>query len=329
MAVINLTIVESEEQIVAGIPLTITMSTNIPSSIFYTLDGSIPTLFSNIYISPILLPYDVLTVTLNIFATNGVDSSPVVTEVYGTNILNNARLSHSATTAQPNSSRPDLYPFGTNAPQPDSTFLNPGDAGINVDDPSLPIISSGYDADGYQSLLSNQEYTQDNYQIIYGARDAQGLPQIGILPPVNSIIEPEVPAPEYTSQFTQVFDPRAFVIFQDFTNADPEDLSAVNRQFFSLEDPDRARDGNAYYTSGLDAPSVSGSFLRSHYNPRDNTVTYYYLDTWTNRWIISKTKHDPKGPYDGNLSGKIVAGKGGAGARNVYEWIPYARRTLF
>lgn len=329
MTVINITITESEEQIVAGIPLIITLAVNIPSSIFYTLDGSTPTLYSAIYTDPIVLPYDVLSVVLNVFATNGVDSSPIVTETYITNMLNNTRLSHSATTAQPNSGIPDLYPYGTNAPQPDSIYLSPADAGITVDDPNLPTISSGYDADGYATLLSNQDYTQDNYQIIYNTRDAEGMPQIGILPPVNSTIEAPIPAPEQTNQFTQVFDPRAFVIFQDFTKDDSENANAVNRQFFSLEDPDRARDGNAYFTSGLDAPSVSGSFLRSHYNPRDNITTYYYLDTWTNRWIISKTKHQPKGPYDGNLSGKIVAGKGGPGAKYCYEWLPFTRRVLF
>jgi Chitobiase/beta-hexosaminidase C-terminal domain len=329
MAVINLNIIESEEQIVAGIPFTVTMSTNVPSSIFYTLDGSIPTLFSDIYTGPILLPYDVLVVILNVFATNGIDSSPVVTETYMTNMLDNVRLSHSATTDPPKSSIPDLYPFGTSSPQPNSRFLSPGDAGINVDDPSLPTISSGYDADGYQALLSNQEFNQNNYQIIYNTRDAEGQPQIGSLPPVNSTIESPVPAPEYTNQFTKMFDPRAFVIFQDFTQSNSEDLSAVNRQFFTLEDPDRARDGNAYFTSGLDAPPVSGSFLRAHHNPKDNTITYYYLDTWTNRWIISKTKYQPKGSFNGDLSGKIVAGKGGTGSRFVYEWIPYSRRVLF
>jgi len=55
-------------------------------------------------------------------ATNGVDTSPIITETYVTNMLNNARLPHSATDAQPGDNIPDLYPFGTNPLQPNGQF---------------------------------------------------------------------------------------------------------------------------------------------------------------------------------------------------------------
>lgn len=326
MAVINLTITESLEQIVAGIPKTITITSNIPSSIFYTLDGSVPTLFSNIYTGPIFIPYNKLSAILSIFATNGVDSSPIIVETYTTNILTDARLAHSATDVQANTSIPGLYPFGTNPSQPIGNFLNPGDAGFNVNDPALTTIASGFDSDGYENSFTNKPYTSENYNIVYTTRNAIGQPIVGNLPATVKI-DNEPTIPETTEQFTNLFDPRAFVIFQDFSKEDPNDPIHINRQFFTLENPERARDGNAFYTCGLDAPPVSGSFLRSHYNPRDNTITYYYLDTWTNKWIISKTPYQPTGSFNGNLSGAAFARNGGAGV--IFEWLPFARRVLF
>lgn len=328
MAVISVSITESEEQVVSGIPKAISISTNVPSTIFYTLDGTDPNLFSTIYTGTLFLPYDALTVTLKVLATNGVDYSLIVTETYETNILNNARLPHASTDAEGESALPGLYPFGTNPIQPNTTYLSPGDSGITVNNPDLASTPTGFDGDGYGTGYTNNPYTIENYSIVYSTRNAQGetKPGVGNLPGKTTVIsEPAIP--EYTSQFTNTFDPRAFVIFQDFEKENPDDPPNINRQFFTLEDPNKARDGNNYYTSGLDAPPVNGTFLRSHYNPRDNTITYYYLDTWTNKWIISKTPYQPTGPYNGNLSGIALSKEKGAGF--VFEWQTFRRRVLF
>lgn len=328
MAVISVSIIESTEEIISGIPRNIAVATNISSSIFYTLNGDDPTLFSTIYTGPIYLPTDKLSITLKVFATNGTDSSPIISETYITNILNNARLPHSSTDAQAGSNIPGLYPFGTNPIQPNSIFLNPGAAGINVNDPNLPVISNAFTADGYPSALSNQPYNLENYSIVYATTDAEGQTGrgIGTLPAIVTVIEP-TPAPETTEQFTSTFDPRAFVIFQDFTKENPEDPPQINRQFFTLEDQERSRDGNNYFTSGLDAPPVSGSFLRAHYNPRTNMLTHYYRDNWTNRWIISTAPYQPSGSFDGNLASIALSNRPGAGF--VFQWQNFARRVLF
>jgi hypothetical protein len=329
MVVISVSITESAEQVMAGIPKSITISTNVPSSVFYTLDGSVPTLFSTVYTGIIFLPFDKLSITLSVFATNGVDSSPVVTETYLTNMLDNTRLAHSATDQQPESNIPNLYPFGTPVNQPNARFLSPGDAGINVDDPALPSTATGFDGAGNETGFTNQPYNIENYQIVYSTTNKEGETGLGIGNlPANVKIKPEDAIPETSQQFTNMFDPRAFVIFQDFDLENPNDPPQINRQFFTLEDPNTARDGNHYFTSGLDAPPVSGSFLRSHYNPRDNTMNYYYLDSWTNKWIISKQQFQPSGSFDGNMAAVPMAGRE-AGSRYVFEWIPFARRVLF
>src|ERR1700679_2344372 len=102
MTVISISIINSEEEILAGVPRSVTLSTNVPALIFYTLDGSIPTLFSDQYTGPIIFPTDELTIILNVLATNGTDSSPIVTEIYQTDMVDgNVRFSRNDTNQPP------------------------------------------------------------------------------------------------------------------------------------------------------------------------------------------------------------------------------------
>lgn len=333
MVVISVSITASEDQVMSGIPKTITISTNVPATIFYTLDGSVPTLFSTIYTGTIFLPTNQLTVILNVFASNGTDSSPVVTETYQTDIVDgNARLAHATTNAPPGFNLQGLFPYGDNDIKPYAIFSNPGDSGVTVDDPSQPSTPTGFDGAGNPTGFTNQPYDLVNYNIKYSTTDAEGQTGIGIgnLPAQVTAPAQDLPpsiGPEETNQFSTTFDPRAFVIFQDTTQEDPNDPPAINRMHFTLENNERARDGNAYFNTGLDAPPVSGTFLRSHYNPRTNMITYYYLDTWTNKWIISTTPYNPNGPWDGNLSTIALSKQPGAGF--VFEWLEFTRRVLF
>lgn len=328
MAVISISIEESSEQIVAGIPKYLTITTNVASVIFYTIDGSTPTLFSNIYTSPIFLPTDKPAITFKVFASDGIDTSSILTEIYQTNMVDNARLPHAGTDAQAGENLPGLYPFGTNPIQPTTTFVNPADAGITVLNPDLPSTSTGFDGSGNPTGYTNEPYNIENYQINYSTRNAQGETGLGVgnLPATATIMAP-VPEPESTDQFNTTFNPRAFVIFQDFSKINSDDPSQVNRQFFTLEDNEKARDGNAYYNSGLDSPPVSGSFLRSHYNPKDNTMNYYYMDSWTNKWIISKQQYVNTNTSNGNMSGVVNNRRNGS--QYVFEWLSFTRRVLF
>lgn len=344
MAVISVTITQSSEQVVSGIPKTVSITTNIPAAIFYTLDGTDPTLFSNMYTGPIFLPFDKLLVTIKVLATNGVDSSPIVVDQYMTNIVDgNARLPHSGTTAEAGSVIPDAYPFGTPPFQPQQGYTNPANAGPYsgaVYDASKPATPTGYDGQGNPTGFTNQPYNSTNYQITYTNRDASGNQgsNIGNMPGKTTLPYPSDvqidkgqtsgQGPEQTEQFTNLFDPRAMVIFQDFSKEDPNDPPQINRQFFTLENPERARDGTFYFNTGQDASApISGSFVRAHYNPRTNTITHYYRDSWSNKWIISTAPYQPNGTFDGNMAATAMGTKSGAGV--VFEWLPFARRVLF
>lgn len=337
MVVISVTVIASSEQIVSGIPKTISVSTNVPTTIFYTLDGTQPTLFSTIYTGPIFLPYAQFVVNLNIMATNGTDFSPVVSETYQTDMVDgNVRLPHSATTACPTGLTPDTYPFGTPPFQPQQEFLNPADSGVTVFNPALPATPTGFGADGYPTGYTNHPWNIQHYQIPYSTTNAEGQmgPGIGTIPartyiPANEQAGASAGGPAYgpeqTEQFTTTFNPRALVIFQDFSKENPDDPPQINRQYFSLENQERARDGTYYFNSGSDgAPPPSGSFVKAHYNPRTNEMTHYYRDAWSNQWIISTAPFVPNGNFDGNLSYMPVAWGG-----KVIEWIPFQRRVLF
>jgi len=325
MVVISVSITQSTDQVVSGIPKVVSLSTNVPATIFYTLDGTDPTLFSTIYTSPIHLPFSQLSVTLKAMATDGTNFSPIVVSVFSTNILDNARLPHTNTSGQAQSNVPDNFPFGTPPIQPNNIFTNP--AGITVDDPALPTIPQGFDDSGNPGSFTNQPFDLTNYSIQYSTTDAEGQRPIGVGNLPGSVKTKQETKPrEETQQFSNMFDPRALVIFQDASLANPDDPVQINRQFFTFENVEKARDGAYLYSSGVDAPPVNGSFVRSAFNPRDNTITYYYLDSWSNRWIISKQPFQPSAnAFDGNLTGPANA----FGSSKVYEWIPHQRRVLF
>jgi Chitobiase/beta-hexosaminidase C-terminal domain len=335
MTVISVVVIGSEDQVMAGIPKSVSITTNIPALIFYTLDGCAPTTNSAQYVGPIFLPTNQLIVILNVFATNGTDSSPIITEIYQTDMVDgNARFSRNDTNQPPGYNLQGLYPFGDNGIQPGSLFGNPANVGVTVDNPALPATPTGFDGFGNPTGFTNNPYDLVNYNIVYSTQNAEGEtgPDIGNLP-ANVKLPKQWPSPsigpEQTIQnFTNLFDPKAFVIFQDSTTENPNDPPIINREHFTLENNERARDGNAYFNTGLDAPPTSGTFLRSHYNPRTNMTTYYYLDTWTNKWIISTQPNVTTGPYDGNLSIQATTG-GQKGAGFVFLWQEFTRRVLF
>lgn len=329
MAVISISITESPTQIVAGIPKTITLAASIASSIFYTLDGSDPNLFSEIYTGPISMPTEFLSVTLKVFASNGVDNSPIISETYFTNEVNgNARLARHGTDARANARIKDLYPYGTNPIEPTTQFTNPGDVGINVNDPSLPSAPTGYDGTGQPTGYTNKPYNFQNYDIIYPEGNSINEPLVVGQLPSKITTRPRPDIPESTDYSSKYFDPKAFVIYQDASTEDPSKPPLINRMHFTGELHEKVRTGNNFFVSGLDAPPTTGSFVRSSYNARENTMTYYYYDQIANKWIISKQPYQPKDPDAGALY-QVKFARGGQTAGVVFSWIPFARRVLF
>lgn len=335
--IISVTVTASVEQVVAGIPRFVSITANDSSAtIFYTLDGTQPDMSSTIYTGAIQLPTDQLVITLNVIAIDGSSSSPVITYIYQTTFTGaNSRFPRSGSNAAVNAPPTnDPYPFGTPPIQPNQNFTGTNTAGYNTDDPSLPQYADGYDGFGNQAGFTNEPLIgipTKTLPVILSSTDAEGQSGYGIgtLPPVR--VMAVKPIPETSVVGSNTFDPRALVTFQDSTlPPDPNSPTLINRQFFTLEDVNHTRTGNQYYNTALDAPPVSGAFLRQHYNPKDQTMTYYYFDSTQNRWMINKTSFVPT--KDNSISNywNVVPGRWQPkGADKVYQWITWKGNWLY
>ncbi len=336
MTVISITITESTSQIVSGIPQSVSITTSIPATIFYTLNGSDPTVMSLIYMGAITLPTDQLCVQLNVFATDGVNTSPIIYNTYQTDILGqNARFPHSGTTAQPQPfSTQNPAPFGAPPIQPNVQFLGPGAAGLTVYDPNIsPQVPGGFDANGNPTDFTNGQDTtglpQKNFPYLYSTANEEGEtgPGIGTFPPFTTVYPP--PPPEISNMNSPFFDPRALVVVYDATQPiDPTTPIPVFREHGTMELVERVRDGNQLFNSGLDAPPVTMAMTRPQYNVVDNSVTYSWYDSTQNKWLFNRQPYNPKPTAIGNFSSAMVFGTqgsqgiGSAGSR-VYQWLPY------
>lgn len=332
MATITITILESPLQKISGIPSNVTLETNIPATIFYTLDSTEPTIGSSVAIDSIDLPSTGTVVTLKAFATNGIDTSPTITETYSPNIVS-ARTPHDKVYDSGGScSVKASYPFGS----PAATIVQPytygNTAGITVDDNESPRIADGYD--GTNTLTGTGYYTppKSKYDFVFSETNAIGETGngIGTLPGKVLYVEPtnDNTTVESTNAESAFFDPKALVIFQDSREESyDEDIPKINKPYFDLENPAKARD--ASLLTNIDTITTQGSFLRAHYNPKDNTLTYYYYDNRVGRWIISKEPYNPstQNPTT-NLAGIVSRPSDNKTAGMIFKWIPFKYRTL-
>lgn len=335
MSVISITITESSFQIIPGIPKTITITTNIPAIVFYTLDGSIPNAYSPVYLNIIQMPQNLLSVELNVFSTDGINSSSVITKTYVGNkaLIETAvgdRLPHSTTTQLNNeSTNNSLFPFGTNSPNPTFNYQNPANAGITVFDQSKTGIPSGFDANGNPAGFINTPTNLDFKQVYSTVnREGEVLPGVGNLPADVEIIgkQTEVMYTQKQSSLdSKQFNRNAMVIIQDAQTNDPTNPQVINRTDFSLENASSeiTKDGVLFFNNALDSPTTTGSLVKSYYNPRTNTITYYYYDNAVNRWIISSQPYQNTNPNPTKLS-DIAQGRN----TKVFQWVVYPRRFL-
>lgn len=329
MAVISITLTESSLQLIAGIPKYVTIEVSIPSTIFYTLDGSEPDVNSAIYLNSLSLPTNASAVTLKLFATNGTDSSAVLTKSYLSSFVG-LRQSHdkilnaSSTPAE----RDNLYPFGNIGSVVPPQYGNT--AGLTVDSENIENIPDGYDGTGTGTQVGGTDLELSEYDLIFSETNSIGERGHGIgTLPANVVIRIPTPSHPSTSSNTNSrhFNPRALVIYQDSSDTpiDPE-APQINKQFFSTDNHEVVRNGAHLFNTGLDNMQPTGSFLRAHFNPREQKITYYYHDPATLRWIISKEPYQPAANAH-NLS-NIVFSSRQDGSGLIFKWIPFVGRRL-
>ena len=306
---ITISITESPLQLLAGIPSNVILESNVPATIFYTLDGTEPTTSSNVVIGPIIMPTDSADVILMAFATDGIDYSPVITQEYKTESKDLHRPYDKVHELDKNCHK-STYPFGPPVDSISPPYVYGNSGGVIVDDEQKPRVSDGYDGFGNPAGFVNTPECQ--YDFLYSETNAIGEmgKGIGTLPGHVLWVKPRNNnnPKEQTNAAGPLFDPKALVIFQDSSETpyDP-DVPKINRPYFDLEDYTKARDG-ALLTSS-DSVSPMGSFLRAHYNPTGNCLTYYYYDNRVARWIISKEPYSPSENPTANLGSLMTRGR--------------------
>ncbi len=330
MSVITLSIIQSPIEVVQGIPKNISISTNVPSTIFYTLDGSAPTIDSLIVVGPIDLTTPGSGIVLKCFATNGTDTSAIITQIYGSVQASNTRKPRDKVIglASGSSATQNYGVFGSNSPNPKTIWGNTG--GITVDDPNVPSIPDGYAGLGDGTRSNATDLPLEDYQFIKTTTNYLGEtgPGIGTLPSIKILIPPAPPTSSDTAK--KLFNPRALVIIQDGREPpDDPNLVMINRQNFTLEGTNSNDNGTEPSTTGMEGSVATGSFVRQFYNPREQTITYYYHDSKSLRWVISKEPYVAKDPNLFNYSLMVMPSRGGPGSKYVYSWRTFQRRVLF
>jgi len=328
MPVISISITRSPIEYVAGIPKNIVLETNIPATIFYTLDNSEPTSSSDVYIGPIEFPTNRSHIIFKAFATNGVDTSPSVEVFYGTDVTTNRNPRDVVITN-------NRHNYGTNPPQfggrtPDLNVRYGNTAGLTVDSLDVDGPSAGFDGTATGTSVVNPDlpYTRENYDIKYSLTDSLGRsgPTIGNLP-IKVTINKPVKLNTSNNANSLLFNPKSLIIIQD-GREEPEDPNnkIINRQFFSLGDNRKIRDGTLFNTTGLDGQPLTGTFVRRDFNAKENTWVFSYRDSETNRWIFSK---EPVEEYisDGSFNQLNMPSTTFA-ERKVFKWFPFKRSVL-
>lgn len=338
MAIISLSVEDSTEQIIWGIPRYVTIAADMPSTIFYTLDGSEPTINSLIYLSPISIGAE-FKITLKFFATNGVDYSPVITQIYTMSSQEDGfkNKGPALTDATPDGNPPNtLYPFGTQNILSDNKFYNMSSSaqynaarlaradGYNASDG----IQYGTDEDGYIDVSVGRTIDKTNlpivepfYQIKYPSKNSKGSLLPGYFPNNYKVIRQTAPKAEST-QYKAFFDPRASVVFQNTADETETVPAQVNSHLSTNIDVFKKHQA---YCTGIECPPPTNGFITRQYNPNTNETTYYYYDNWTQKWIISTTVLSEA--HRSKLDSISVFTTGRAG-RHVYKKIPFIRQSL-
>jgi len=328
MAIITVTITESSIELVSGRPKFVTLATNIAATIYYTFDGSDPTTSSPIYLDgELALPTNPATLIFKVFATDGTDSSAIIEREYRPDIIE-GRQSHDIVTTTDEGCN-DNFPYATHGPSVTGQWLNVGPEDAIVDRDGIPTLFDGYDGTATGTTTGGTDLPLDEYLIRFSERNSRGEGGrgIGTMPSTTTIVPEAAPA-ESSNMNDKFFDPRAMVIYQD-SREEPFDpnILQTNRAHFALENPERVKDGILLDTLAIEgAPTPTGSLTRAHYNPRDNTTTYYYFDSQALRWIISIEPGVARNPREGLA--KIVFSAREPGASKVFKWVLFKGSRL-
>lgn len=292
MSVITLTFTGSENEITSGIPKTVSITTNIPSTIHYTIDGTDPTTSSPIYTSAIQLPDNETSVIVSALALDGTgEPSATLTQTFAadTRKIDGRRI------------------IGQ-----EGFIISRADTGDDVED--------GFDADGEPARLIDVDLeTLDTIHSKFGQDGIAEGTQISVDKPdadtTNSLIDDGF-VPFSTPEIGELFNPNARTIYVD--GRKDNDLQLIMRPYGGLHDKYTEEGGRRLREPTDDATYVTGGFVRRFYNPQKNIMVSYYFDHNEARHVRTiEELPDIPNTRRSNMSGQPL----------VFQWINRGRQV--
>ena len=257
MSVVVLTFIASSEEISSGIPQAISIESNIPSTIYYTMDGTTPDLNSQIYIDTIQISTGINSITLSAFGVDSEDiAGPILTQFFA----------------------------------PDNTKITVnrlvGSEGIRVDGLGGRNTSTGFDADGNEARFVDVELSELEIQ---QSRGYQGFDS-GTLVSVN-IPDPTTTPYPYDDNFDPYSTPEKAELFNPFAklitidNRQNNEVNIIPRPWGSFGNIYREFNGKRIRSVGEDAAYVSGGFVKRFYDQKNGVMVSYYFDHNESKYI--------------------------------------------
>lgn len=285
MPILSLTIIESEDEAIQGIPEYVEFTTNTPSTVFYTFDGSTPDDSSAIAVGKVSLPTTGRAFVLKAIAISGNLESDILSIEYKT--VQNSR------TARDGAEGISIYPYG-----------------------ETPVESLSVDAVGQPTRESVIEFQDLEMKASTSTRIGEKISGDSTLDFVNfqdkNLGEEQTLV---TSANSAMFDPKAKVIFINGQITFQDDSMRIyNRPHNTMEPTSK------FYTENqniLDQSSlVTGNFVRYMINPKTNKIVFYYHESRENRWIVSEQE------LEGDPGIRYELNQGGPGAgKFVIKWV--------
>lgn len=300
MAVITITATGYGTELIDGIPQRLRLDTNVPSTVFYTLDGSVPTTSSSVYVEEITMPTNGY-VRVRALAISGADTGSLDIE-FGPDV-SNLRL-----------------PWRNEA-----TY----GAGIVVDAYDQPnVLTDGYGVDAQGNVivpLRSSDYELENLDIQYSTTGVNGegrgtAVRVTLSTPARGRkIVHEASSPNDQNVY---FNPRALYIVMDGRDGYEDQV------FDGYQIINRPLSGTTNYVTYLDgrmlrnpSPTSTGGLVRTHYSAKKRVSVSYYYDYNETRWIKNIQNFDPS---------VVPAGLGtrrASGGPLVFKWV-YNKRSM-